>query len=84
MDEAYTSIKYTLEKTEGSTKNGHSRDTGNIGHKTQNEDTTKKNTTQKTKKMSNTNLTNKPRVNPGALEGQAVSVSYKTPTVLLI
>jgi len=73
MDEAYTSIKYTLEKTEGSTKNGHSRDTGN-----------KKNTTQKTKKMSNTNLTNKPRVNPGALEGQAVSVSYKTPTVLLI
>ena len=42
MDEAYTSIKYTLEKTEGSTKNGHSKDTGNIGHKTQNEDTTKK------------------------------------------
>jgi hypothetical protein len=27
-----------LEKTEGAIKNGHSRDTGNIGHKTKNED----------------------------------------------
>jgi hypothetical protein len=50
MDEAYTSIKYTLEKTEGSTKNGHSRDTDNIGHKAQNEDTTKKTQHRKPKR----------------------------------
>ena len=29
----------------------------------------KKNTTQKTKKMSNTNTTNNPGINPGAHEG---------------
>ena len=39
-----------LEKSEGAINNGQPRDTCNIGHKTQNED--KKNTTQKTIKMS--------------------------------
>ena len=39
-------FKSTLEKTEGN-QNGQSRDKGNIGHKTQNED--KKKTQHKTK-----------------------------------
>ena len=40
-------FKSTLEKTEGN-QNGQSRDTGNIGHKTQNEDKkkTKKHNTE--------------------------------------
>jgi len=37
-----------LEKTEGSIKNGPSRDTGNIGHMTQEKTNKAKNTTQKT------------------------------------
>jgi len=36
--------KPTSEKTTGSIKNGECRDTGNIGHKTQNEDKTKQKT----------------------------------------
>ena len=36
--------KYTLEKTEGAIKTGQSRDTVNIGYKTQNDD--KQNTPQ--------------------------------------
>ena len=43
-----------LEKTRGAIKNRQSRDTGNIGRKTQNKDKQKKKTTQKTKKMNNT------------------------------
>ena len=38
----------------------------------------------KTKKISNTESTNKQEMNPGACEGSALPVSYKTPTVLLI
>jgi len=34
--------------------------------------------------MSSTHPTKKPGVNPGAREGYAVRVSYKTPAVLLI
>ena len=48
-----------LEKAEGATKNGQSRDTGNSGHtrhksKTNKKNTQKHNTTQKTKTMSTT------------------------------
>jgi hypothetical protein len=45
---------------------------------------TKQNTTQKTKKISNTDATKNPGVNPGAREGYAVLASYNTPAVLLI
>ena len=45
--------KETLEKTEWAIINGQSRDTGNIGHKTQNEDKENKNTTQITKMVNN-------------------------------
>jgi hypothetical protein len=65
-----------LEKTEGATKNGRSRDTGNIGHtrhrtKTNNNNNKKPkhNTTQTTKEMSNTNPSKKSGVNLGAREG---------------
>ena len=47
-------VKYTSEKTEGAIKNGQFSDTVNIGcsrHRTKTNKT--KNTTQKTKKMSN-------------------------------
>jgi len=58
----YTKQQLTLEKTEGALKNGQSRDIGNIGrtrHRTkikkiQNQNTE---TMQKTKMMSNTDLT---------------------------
>jgi hypothetical protein len=52
---------WTLEKTEGAFKNGQSRETGNIGHQTQNENKSKqKHTTQKNKKkMKNTDLIKK-------------------------
>ena len=46
-----------LENTEGAIKDGQSRDTGYIGHKTPNEDKQNKNKTQKTNKASNTNPT---------------------------
>jgi hypothetical protein len=59
-------------------------DTRHIQHWTQNKGKQNKNTTQKTKKMNNTDPTKKPGVNPGAREGYAVRVSYKTPAVLLI
>ena len=50
-------------------KNGQSKDTVNLWHNTNNED--KKNTTtQKTKKISNTDPTKKSRVNPCALNGK--------------
>jgi hypothetical protein len=71
-------------KTEGTIKNEPSRDTGNIGHKTQatlgtrhrqhwaqdtdRRQTNKKNSTQKNKKMSNTDP-NKNKVDPCDLEG---------------
>ena len=48
-------ISKRLEKVEGAIKNGQSRETGNIGHKIQNEE--KQNTTQRTKQMSNTDPT---------------------------
>ena len=51
-----------LEKTERAMKNGQSRDTGDIGY-TRRGQTKHKNTTQKTKKMSNT------EDNTGAREG---------------
>ena len=41
-------------------------------------------TTQKTKKMSNTDPIKKTGVNSGAQEGQVVPPSYKTPAVVLI
>ena len=50
-----------LEKTEGAFKNGQSRETVNtrhIGHRTKTNKA--KNTTQKTKKMSNTDPSKKP------------------------
>jgi len=52
-----------LEESEGTVKNGQSRDNGNSGKKTQNEDKQKreKNTTQKTIMMSNHQI---PGVNP--------------------
>jgi hypothetical protein len=47
-----------LEKTEEAIKNGQSRETGNIGYTRHMTKTNKKkNTTQKTKKMSNTGFT---------------------------
>jgi hypothetical protein len=52
-------------EVEGSIKNGLSRDIGNIGHKTEDEDRQKTTTTQKIKKMSNTDTTRKSEVNPG-------------------
>ena len=58
-----------LDKTEGAIKNGQSRDTGNIGYTGQRRKTNKaKNTTQKTKKMSNTDHNQQPGVNSGASE----------------
>ena len=44
----------------------------------------KHNTTQKTKKMSNTDQHQKNGVNTGARQGQAVHASYKTPVVVLL
>jgi hypothetical protein len=50
--------KETLEKTEGVIKNGKSRDTGNIGYTRHRTKTNKtNNTTQKRKKMRNTDTT---------------------------
>jgi len=46
-----------LEKPEGAIKNGQPRDTGNIGYTRHRTKTIKKNTTQKTKDMSNTDPT---------------------------
>ena len=74
-----------LEKTEGAIKNGQSRETGNIGYTRHRSKSNKtKNTTQKTKKMSNTDTHQKLGLNPDALEGQAVPVSYKIPAMLLM
>ena len=74
-----------LEKTEGAIKNGQSRDTSwqYWVHKTPEGDKQSKNTTQKTKKISNTDPTKNRYVNPGAREG-LVPASYMTPTILLI
>jgi hypothetical protein len=52
-------------KTEGVIKNGHSRDSGNIGHTTNKP----KYTTQKIIKINNTSPTNKPRVNHALAKG---------------
>ena len=49
-----TIIPSTLEKTEGAFKNGHSTDTGNIGHNTQKG--RKKKTTEKRKKEENSDI----------------------------
>lgn len=46
-------INRNLKKTEGGIMSGQSRDTGNRGHKTQNEDKQNKHTTMKIKKRSN-------------------------------
>jgi hypothetical protein len=60
-------------KTKGAVKNGHSRDTGDIGHTRQRQTNkkTKHNKSQKTKKMSNM-YPPKLVVNPGAHEGYTV------------
>ena len=73
-----------MEKTEGSIKNGQSRGTYNIGHKTQIKDKQNKKTRQKNKKMSNMDPTQKTVGYRVASRGKAVPASYKTPTVLLI
>ena len=75
-----TSLKqYTLEKKKGAFKNWTSIDTGNICHRTQNEGK-QNNTAQKIKNMSNTD----PLQNQGVISGvREVTVSYKTPTMLL-
>jgi hypothetical protein len=39
---------------------------------------------KKTKKMSNTDPTKQPRVNPGAREGLSVPASYMSPSILII
>ena len=57
-----------LEKTEGTFKNRHSRNTVNIGH-SRPEIKTKNITTQNTKKTSNNAPHKKPGVNPRALVG---------------
>jgi len=60
----------TLEKTERAIKNGQARETGNIWYTRHRTKTNKtKNTTQKTKAMSNTDPTKNQGVNPGALKG---------------
>ena len=68
-----------LEKTERTIKNGQSRETVNIGHKLQNGAKQNKSTAQKTKTMSNTDLTEKkPGMNPGTSERSSVpSQSYE-------
>lgn len=54
------------EKTDGAIiKNGQSRDTGDIRHKTRSEDKQNKKTAQKTKTRTNVNPITKPLVNPG-------------------
>jgi hypothetical protein len=59
-----------LEKIEGAIKNRQPRDIGNIGHKRHGTKTNKaQNTTQKTKRMSNTDPTKYPGVNTGDNEG---------------
>jgi hypothetical protein len=56
----------TLEKPESATKNGQLKTTSNIGYTRHRTKTTKaKHTTQKTKKMSYSNISKKPGVNPG-------------------
>ena len=65
-DKLHTSSTINFEKSEGTIKNGQSKDTGNIGNTRHRTKTNKKkkiqhNTTQETKKLSNTmnlNLTN--------------------------
>ena len=52
-----------LEKTDGTIKNGQSRDTGNVGH-------TRHRIVHQAKKISNTDTTNiKPGMKPDAREG---------------
>ena len=65
----------TLEKTEGTIKNGQSRDTGNIEHKTQNEDKQNKKHITENWKDEQHRSPNKTRVNPSTQEGRAVPVS---------
>ena len=74
----------TSKKTEGEIKNGQCRETGNMGYHRTHEDKLQNNTTQKTKKISNTKPHQNPRANPGASERRAVSTSYKAPAILLI
>ena len=54
--------------------NGQSRDRGNTGHMTQNEDITQKTN----EKMSNADIVKNPGMNTGTVEGYAVHVTYKT------
>ena len=66
----------------GTIKNGESREPGNIGHKTQNKDKRNKNTTQKTKRIGNTDITKQPRMN--YRDRKVLSVSYKASAVVFI
>ena len=76
--------KYMLEKTEGTIKNGLSRDTCNIGYTRQRSKTNNiKHTTQKTKKMSNTYTTKNQRWTQTPAKSQQF-LSYRTPAMLLI
>ena len=79
-------ILYTLyEKTEGAIKNEQPRDIGNFGytiHRMKTNKTQTFNATQKTKRISLRTSLNT-GVKPGALEGQPVTASYKTPALLL-
>ena len=79
-------IESTLEKPKGKIKNVQSRDTGNIGNKTKDrrQRKLKKNTTQKTETNEQHRPHKKQRMNAGDCDGQAVPVSYKTTTMLLI
>jgi hypothetical protein len=78
-------IEYTLYNTEGVIKNGQSRATGCIEYTSHRTNTNKtKVTTQKTKKMSNTDPTKNPRVIPGTRKCQAVPASDGKPAMLLI
>ena len=65
------------EKLEGAIKNGESREAGNIGYMRHRSKSNKTiNTTQKIKIDEQQGPHQKPRMNPSAQEGQAVSASY--------
>jgi len=57
----------------------NSRDTDNIGHKTQNKDNQNKNTTQKTKTMSNRDPKIKPGVNSDTRKGNQLMLLIRHP-----
>ena len=80
----FTSISKRQRKLKGQprTDNPETQATLSTRHRMKTNKT--KNTTQKTKKMSNTNPPNKTGMNPSTQEGRAVPVSQKTPALFLI